>query len=364
MIDLNDTEQFATIDTQGMLAHALNLPAACADAWLLGQRECQRLELSQRLGRCGDGLKQIVVIGMGGSAMGGDLLTALVADECRCPVFVLRGYELPAFVSGPQTLVIGCTHSGNTEETLSAFDQARQRGTALLAVTTGGEIARLADGWGAPVLRYAYESQPRAALGYSFILLINLLCHLGCAADKTADLSEAVDVMRVLQREIGPTVPVATNPAKRLAGQLMERLPVVYGAGLMEPVARRWKTQLNENAKRWAFFETMPELNHNAVVGYERSEGLRTSAGVIMLRSRYDSQRIQARWRITHDLLLHEGLVADQVHARGQSRLAQMLSLIHYGDLMSVYLALASNVDPTPVSLIAYLKEQLARAAH
>jgi len=300
---------------------------------------------------------------MGGSAIGGDLLAALVAGECPCPILVQRGYELPAFVSGPETLVIGCSHSGNTEETLSAFGQARQRGTALLALTTGGEISRLADGWGAPVLRYAYDSQPRAALGYSFILLVNLLCHLGCTADKTADLSEAVEVMRVLQTEIGPAVPVVTNPAKRLAGQLMERLPVVYGAGLMEPVARRWKTQLNENAKRWAFFEPMPELNHNAVVGYERSERLRAWGSVIMLRSRYDSQRIQARWRITRELLLHEGVVADQVQARGQSRLAQMLSLIHYGDLMSVYLALASNVDPTPVTPIAYLKEQLEREA-
>lgn len=361
MMDLNATEKFAEIDPDGMLAHALNLPQTCADAWALGQETCPPLDLAQSVRRNGADLKQIAIVGMGGSAMGGDLLAALVADECPCPISIHRGYDLPASVNGPETLVIGCSHSGNTEETLNAFRQAHGRGTALMALTTGGELERLADEWGTPLIRYSYRSQPRAALGYSLTLLLNVLFHLGCVADKAADLAEAVGVMRDWQAEIGPDVPIARNSAKRMAGQLIERIPVIYGAGLLEPVARRWKTQLNENAKCWAFFEGMPELNHNAVVAYERSDAIRESAGVIMLRSHHDSPRVQTRWLVTRQMLLHEGVVADELEARGKSRLAQMLSLIHYGDLVSVYLALANNVDPTPVEPIAYLKEQLAR---
>ena len=363
MVDLNAVHEFTKIDSEGMLTHALNLPQTCADAWKLGQQVCPQLKLSRRKGQDGAGLKglrHIVVVGMGGSAIGGDLLAAVTADECACPIFVHRGYDLPAFVNNPETLVIGCSHSGNTEETLSAVKQAQERGASLLALTTGGELARLADEWGAPILRYSYDAQPRAALGVSFTLLLNLLCHIGCVTDKAADVAEAVEVARAWQAEIGPEVPVAQNPAKRLAGQLMECQPVIYGAGLTEPVARRWKTQLNENAKRWASFEGMPELHHNTVVGYETSPRTRVRNSVVILGSRYDSSRIQARWRITRQLLLQAGADNHQVTARGQSRLAQMLSLIHFGDLVSVYLAIASKVDPTPVTSIANLKEQLA----
>jgi glucose/mannose-6-phosphate isomerase len=258
-------------------------------------------------------------------------------------------------------LVIGSSHSGNTEETLSAFNQAHDRGALLLALTTGGQLTHLSKEWDTPVLHFNYESQPRAAVGYSFILLVNLLCHLDLISDKTDDLNEALDVMRDWQTELGPDAPAAENPAKRLAGMLLERMPVFYGAGLMEPVARRWKTQFNENAKAWSFFEGMPELNHNAVVGFEMSNTIRKWATVIMLRSRHDSPRMQTRWRITRQMLLNEGISAEQVQARGQSRLAQVLSLVHFGDLVSVYAAIASGVNPTPVNPIAYLKDQLAK---
>jgi glucose/mannose-6-phosphate isomerase len=363
MTNLDDTRKFAEIDVQDMLAYALSLPQTCADAWELGEQTYPaQLALLPSADRDGAGYDRIVIVGMGGSAMGGDLLAALVADECPCPILIQRNYDLPAFARGPRTLVIGCSLSGDTEETLSAVRQAHERGTTLIALSTGGELAWLAAEWGAPLLRYRYDSQPRAALGYSFTLLVRLLCELGLIADKRADVVEAVDAMHAWQTEIGPGTPLAVNPAKRLAESLLERLPIIYGAGLMEPVARRWKTQLNENSKRWAFFEAMPELNHNAVVGYARSERMRQGGHVVMLRSRHDSDRVQTRWRVTHEMLRNEGIKADQVQARGQSRLAQMLSLIHFGDLASVYLALASGEDPTPVTPIAYLKERLAQA--
>ena len=350
MIDSN-------LDPQGMLTHVLNLPQTCADAWELAARTCPQLGLSDAYAQ----VRHIVVVGMGGSAIGGDLLAALVADECPCPILVQRGYELPAFVRGPDTLVIAASYSGNTEETLSAFRQARDRGALLLALSTGGELARLCDAWRVPLIRFSYPSQPRAALGYSLAPLVYLLGHLGLIADRSADMAEAVKVMRAWQAEIGPDVPLERNLARRLAGQLTKRLPVVYGAGWLEPVARRWKTQFNENAKEWAFFEGLPELNHNAVVGYGLPDVIRQGAMVVILRSKAESPRIQARWRVTRELLRQEGVATDQVEARGASRLAQMLSLIHLGDLVSVYMAYLNQVDPTPVAPIAYLKAQLAQ---
>jgi glucose/mannose-6-phosphate isomerase len=273
---------------------------------------------------------------------------------------VQRGYQLPAFVQGPETLVIGVSYSGNTEETLSAFNQAHARGALLTALTTGGEMLRLANAWHVPVLRFDYPAQPRAALGYSFVPLLNLLSQLGLVTGQANALQEAIDVMRAWQKEIGPEVPTSDNPAKQLADALRDRVPVVYGAGLLQPVARRWKTQFNENAKVWSFFEALPELNHNAVVGFERSAQIREQAAVITLRSRDDSARIQRRWRVTGELLSREKVAQYVVEARGASRLAQMLSAIHFGDLVSVYLALVNDMDPTPVAPINYLKAQLA----
>lgn len=358
---MTDFIESTSLDSEGMLSHALNLPHTCNDAWQLAARTLPNLDVVKNVQKGSGRVRQIVVIGMGGSAIGGDLLSALVSNECPCPINVYRGYDLPRFATGPDTLVIGCSHSGNTEETLSAFSQAHERGTSLMAITTGGELERLATELGASVARYAYPSQPRAALGFPLMLLVNLLCQLGLVADKTDDVSEAIDKMLTWQAEINHDIAIASNPAKQLAVKLTQRMPVVYGAGLTEPVARRWKTQFNENAKSWSFYEGMPELNHNAVVGYEQSESIREGSYVVMLCSHHDSPRVQTRWRITSDLLLREGVGNQQVAARGQSRLAQMLTLIHYGDLVSVYLAYANKVDPTPIGPIAYLKEELAK---
>jgi len=299
---------------------------------------------------------------MGGSAIGGALLQGLVAGECPVPITVVRGYTLPAFARGPGTLVIGCSYSGNTEETLSAFEEALERRALPVAVTTGGKLAALAQEEGIPLVRFDYRSQPRAALGYSFTLLLGLLCRLGLLRDYSADLEEAARVMEEWQAEIRPQVPTARNAAKRLASQIAGRLPVVYGAGVLAAVANRWKTQFNENGKHWTFFEVLPELNHNAVVGFGNPQSVRERTIVLMLRSSLDHPRVQVRWEVTRELLLREGVVAEEVQGRGESHLAHMLSLIHFGDYVSFYLAMLNEVDPTPVETIAFLKQRLAEA--
>jgi glucose/mannose-6-phosphate isomerase len=213
---------------------------------------------------------------------------------------------------------------------------------------------------GAPVIQFAYESQPRAALGYTFVLLLGLVYRLGLIGNPTDDIAEAVEVMENWQEEIEARVPVTENLAKELATRVAGRLPVVYGAGFLTAAANRWKTQFNENAKHWAFFEMLPELNHNAVVGFGIPEVVREHSIGLMLRSHLESQRMRARWDVTLQLLERADVATQVVFGRGESALAQMLSLIHFGDYVSFYLAVLNDVDPTPVSAIAFLKERLA----
>ena len=353
-MNLEDPARFSELDPDGMLERISELPQQCRAAWRLAQG----LDLPSAYGA----VQHVVILGMGGSAIGGALLQGLVAGECAAPITIVRDYEPPAFVRGPDCLVIACSYSGNTEETLSALGQALDRGTRSVVVTTGGKLAALAQERNIPLVRFDYQSQPRAALGYSFTLLLGLFCQLGLVRDYSADLEEAIQVIEAWQAEIGPEVPTARNAAKSLAGRLADRLPVVYGAGFLAAVANRWKTQFNENGKHWAFFEVLPELHHNAVVGLGIPQTVRESVLVLMLRSNLDDPRVQVRWEVTQELLLRQRVAAETLRGRGESRLAQMLSLIHFDDYVSFYLAMLNGVDPTPVETIAFLKRRLAEA--
>jgi len=351
-MNLDDPVLFSELDPGGMLRRIGELPQQCRAAWEL----TQGLDLPVSY----SAIKHVVLLGMGGSAIGGALLQGLVNGECRLPITVVRGYSLPAFVQGPDYLVIGCSYSGNTEETLSSFGQGLARGVLPVAITTGGKLAALAQERDAPVVHFEYQAQPRAALGYSFILLLGLLHQLDLLRDYAADVEEAIQVMEAWQAEIGPQAPSAHNAAKLLAERLSGQLPVIYGAGFLAAVANRWKTQINENSKHWAFFEILPELNHNAVVGFSIPQAVRDQTHVIMLRSNLDHPRVQMRWDVTRELLVCEEVAAEEFLGRGESRLAHMLSLIHFGDYVSFYLAMLNDADPTPVESIAFLKRRLA----
>jgi glucose/mannose-6-phosphate isomerase len=353
-MNLDDHTSFSELDPDGMLERISELPQQCRAAWALARD----LEFPLAYGS----VRHVVILGMGGSAIGGTLLQGLVTRNCATPITVVRGYTLPAFVCGPDYLVIGCSYSGNTEETLSAFGAALERGTRPVAVTTGGKLAALAKEKGVPLVRFDYQSQPRAALGYSLVLLLGVPWRLGLLRDYSAGLEEATRVMEEWQAEIGPTVPTAHNAAKSLAGQIVGRLPVIYGAGFLAAAANRWKTQFNENSKHWAFFEVLPELNHNAVVGFGIPQAVQEQTIVLMLRSGLDHPRVQVRWQVTRELLRREGVAAETLQGRGESRLAQMLSLIHLGDYVSFYLAMLNGADPTPVESIGFLKQRLEEA--
>jgi len=354
MIHLDDTARLRELDTGRMLDLVADLPRQLRAGWELAMRT----PLPPGWGDAAfDG---VVIAGMGGSAIGASLVAALVEDTCPIPLVVVRDYALPAFARGPRTLVIGSSYSGETEETLEAFETARRRGCALAAIATGGRLAAQALEWEAPLFRFEPVGQPRAALGYSFSILLGLLHRLGLIPDMRGAIEEAAARLQEDAAQMAPEVPVVHNPAKRMAGQLIGRIPILFGAGPMAEVARRWKTQINENAKAVAIFEALPEADHNTIVGTEFPPELLPHLMALFLTAPSDHPRNALRARITREVFMRQGVNTDLFVGRGESRIAQAFSLILLGDFISVYLALAYAIDPSPVRVIAELKARLA----
>ena len=352
-MNLDDTDSFARIDREGMLSHIVGLPEQLRQAWNLGQE----LELP-----AWRDVQQVLIAGMGGSAIGAELLATWAAPTCKTPIHVLRDYDLPAWANGPHTLVIGSSHSGNTEETLSAFEQALQRGCRCLALSTGGALEKISRQAGAPVWIFEHHGQPRSAVGYSFGLLLALFARMHLIEAPHDELLAAVESMLRQQESLGLDIPAARNPAKRMAGQLMGRWVVVLGSGVLAPVARRWKGQISELAKAWAQFEFLPEADHNSVAGVLEPQDHLPNLTVLFLRGAADHPRNRLRSDLTRKLLMLEGLSTDFIDAQGETPMANLWTGLHMGDYVAYYLAMAYGVDPTPIQIIGALKREMKAA--
>jgi glucose/mannose-6-phosphate isomerase len=353
-MNLDDLEYFKKLDTLNMLAEIDGLPDQLQQAWDLGTK--------QPLPRL-DEIRNIVISGMGGSAIGADLVAAYVSSSISIPVIVHRDYGLPAFAQGKQTLVVCSSHFGSTEETLDSFESALKMDCSVVVICAGGELAKRAGEKNIPVWRFNHNGQPRAAVGFSFGLLLSLFARLNLIADPSKDVAEAVSAMQRSQRHFRADVPAAKNPAKRYAGQLVGRWVTVMGAGLLAPVARRWKGQINEVAKAGANFEFLPEADHNTLAGtINPTETLNAHTMTMFLRAPSDRPRNRMRSDLTRQAYMLEGLNTDSVDARGESTLAHMWTLILFGDYMAYYLAMAYGVDPTPVDALVNFKNSMAGA--
>jgi glucose/mannose-6-phosphate isomerase len=357
-MNLDDLSFMKKIDTLDMLGDINGLPDQLETAWNLSQSQpFESLESSKA------SLRQIVISGMGGSAIGADLVAAAVMDTCPVPIIVHRDYSLPAFANGPETLVICSSHSGNTEETLDSFKTADRNGCRGLVISTGGKLAEKAKGAGHPVWQFAHEGQPRAAVGYSFGLLLGALSRLGLVSDASKEISGAVRAMKSQSAALVAESAVPKNPAKRLAGQLVGRWVTVFGAGVLAPVARRWKGQINEVAKAAANFEAIPEADHNTLAGVlHPSEVIPPHVISLFLRAPSDHPRNQLRLDMTRQAYMLEGLNADRYAAKGDSPIAHIWTALHFGDYVAYYLAMAYGVDPTPVEALQNLKAALKEA--
>ena len=293
-----------------------------------------------------DGLKSIVLSGTGNSIIAADLLAGYLSALCPLPVSIHRDYSLPAFAAGPGCLVILSSYSGETEETLSGLEAAVQSKCRILAVCSGGRLAKETAGAGGQVWKLEERT---AALGFSFGLLLAAFQRLGLLPDQETALRTAVDALRAQQAGLRPDSPVSQNLAKRMAGQLMGRLVTIFAAGQFVPVARRWKSQINQLAKSIAQVETLPEADYNTLQGASMPEPVLLHSMALFLRAPSDHRQNRLRSNLTRRALLLEGVNTDFVDAQGDGPLAHLWTLTHLGEYIAFYLAGAYGVDPTPL---------------
>jgi glucose/mannose-6-phosphate isomerase len=305
--------------------------------------------------------KNIVVLGMGGSAIGGDLLSNYLADELSIPIVVIRGYDIPKFVD-ENSLVFAVSYSGNTEETLSALKKCLEAKARVIALTSGGKLAALSQENNFPVIKVPAGIQPRAAISYLFFPVLKALERLGLIKERGGEIEETLNILQELSKEYGAKSTIKNNLAKKVALSLYQHLPLVYGSeGLLEAVAMRWKTQINENSKWPCFWNVFSELDHNEIVGYEIENKINRQVKIIYLQDKEGSLRVEQRREITRKII--EDKVAEFIvcTTKGKGKMARMFSLIYLGDLASYYLAILNQVDPSPVACIEDLKKELAR---
>jgi glucose/mannose-6-phosphate isomerase len=350
---LDQPDRCASIDPRSMKSLLESFPEQVEEAARAGQKVSLCVP---------DEVRAIVVTGLGGSAIGGDLVRALAQSQLRCPLVVNRNYDLPAFVDAT-TLVFACSYSGNTEETLSAYEQARRAKASIVCITSGGKLESLAVEHGHPVLRMPGGLPPRAALGHSLVILLAAMQAMKIVPDMSEAIRETIDLLKTLRDRYRTGNPESSNPAKKLAHSLYGKVVAIYGSnGIMETAAYRWRSQIAENAKNLASHHVLPEMNHNELVGWKYPEDVLRMIGVVFLRDKEDHPQTQRRIDLTQELISDKCGALHEIWSEGQSLLARVLSVIYLGDFVSLYMAYLNNTDPTPVAVIDYLKKNLSAA--
>ena len=348
-VDLDDLGAVREHDPGRMLSVIGQLGSHCRDGYANGAGAGSLPDLVD--------VRNVVYCGMGGSAVAGDVLRSVFRDRLGVPVEVNRSSELPEH-AGPHSLVVACSYSGNTSETLAAFREAMKRGCRSIVITSGGTIADEAADAGVPVVRVPGGFQPRAALGWLGCTALGALEVAGLLPPLADDVAEAAGETDARAGACGPEVLTADNPAKRLATAIGDRIPVVWGAeGIGAVAAARWKTQMNENGKVPAWWSSMSELDHNEVVGWTAPFG--GAHAVLALRHDGEDAEIAARFPLSLRIAADSGASTHEIRATGRSALARLLSLIAFGDFVSAYVAIIKAVDPTPVDVITRLKAAL-----
>lgn len=354
MSRLDDISDLKLVDPGGMYQAIIGLPDQIQKAVDLGRR----LEINSRDFA---GIDNIILCGMGGSAIGGDLARTILTDKLSIPFIICRNYNLPA-VAGKNSLVIGSSYSGNTEETLSAFCLAMAKGCQLAVLTTGGKLGEIAQKNNIPLVTLPSGLQPRAALGYSFVPLMLLFGKIELSEYGEGDFQDLARFLEQGQAAFAIESDSAENRAKQLAMLLYGRIPVIYtGPDLTDVVGTRIKGQICENAKMLAFNNQFPEFNHNELVGWKVLNSFRDYLRVIILKDKDDHPRVSARMDIVKNVIEKNGVDVFEVESRGDNRLQRLFSLIQLGDFLSFYLAVLNKVDPTPVEAIETLKQELEK---
>jgi glucose/mannose-6-phosphate isomerase len=360
-IILDNEARIKAIDKSNMCGIVERFPELCEDAVAISQSidfpEEVKLETGKTIRYRTP--NHVIVVGMGGSAIGGDLLKDWLKGSSPIHIEVCREYHVPAY-AGPDTLVIAVSYSGNTEETLSAFVDAVELGCMSFSMSSGGLLEEFNKLLGLPYLKLPAGYPPRSALPYLFFPLITTLVKIGALGSNQPDVDDAIRVLKPLREEVKVATPTRRNPAKKLAIAVRGSIPMVCGFGPFNAVATRIKTQFNENGKTPAKAESFPELNHNETLGWCGLRRLTNRFSVLLIRSDDEPPEIAARIDATRKLVFEGGTRRVlEIHARGRTRLAKMMSAMYVGDFASVYLGILYGVDPTPVPIIDELKREL-----
>ncbi len=348
---LDKPERVKDVDRSGMLGDLVKTPDYCRDAI----KRAKQVDVPEKVNP-----KNIVIVGMGGSAIGGEILHDWLRDTLPIPIEVCRDYTLPAYVN-KDTLVFANSYSGNTEETLTAFLTAIHRKCTILALTSGGQLEAFCKKLQVPHVIIPSGLQPRVAIPYMFFPLPVIMEKLGILSNIEDELEEAIAVLEKVSKANAPDVPTDNNRAKQLATELMGTIPVIYGFRQYNSIAHRLKAQFNENSKVPSKSDSFPELNHNETVGYEAPETLNKKHSVILIRDPQEPPEIRNKIETTTNLVFNRAKTVLEITAEGKGKLAKMFSVLCTGDYASVYLAVLQNKDPTPVNIIVKVKSELAK---
>lgn len=317
-----------------------------------------RLQVSSRLVVNYTKPREVLILGMGGSAIGGDLLADWASGSIGVPLAICRDYHIPLY-AGSESLVIAVSYSGDTEETLSSFIEAVGRGCMVVAVTSGGILRDLCKRMGVPIVELPGGMVPRSAIAYLFFPLIVILEKFGLVSGIERELQEAIEILRRIRDEIVPEVPITRNQSKRLAATLCDSIPVIYGDCHSRGIALRSRTQINENSKLLALSGFLPEIDHNDVMGWEAPVEYARRFSVVFLRTADDLKEMELRADLTRDLISNKARRVVEVFPEGNTLLAKMLSVMYIVDVASIYLAVLNGVDPLSMKSITALKSQL-----
>ncbi len=353
-LNLNDKELIKGLDSADILSYLQGFDRQVAEALTLAEQ----LDSDQWTGKNIAAPRQVVITGMGGSAIGGDLVHDLLGPRLAVPLLVNRSYSLP-FVDST-TVVVLCSYSGNTAETLSCFSQAHEAGARTFTITSGGRLLEESRRLGTPAVVIPGGYPPRCALGFTVVLLLVLLERLHLAPE--LDIVGWGPWLKARAQALGPEIPVRENPAKQLAERLHGRIVLIYGSqGRLAAVARRWAGQFSENGKHFAHYSLIPEMNHNEIVGWKHPEQPLSRVAALFLRDSEEHPQVSSRFQLTAELVGKKAGYCEQIWSQGSSWQERLWSLVLLGDFTSVYLGILNREDPTPVEVIEELKRRLKK---
>jgi glucose/mannose-6-phosphate isomerase len=354
MNKLDNLKFIEKLDRSNMLKFISGLPEQCPGAYKIG--------FSGSVSKPIIKIDNIVFAGVGGSGIGADIVKTYLEKELKVPVLICRNYTLPDFVN-ERTLLFCSSYSGNTEETLSCFEQGLQKKAFIIAIGAGGKLKELSQKSNTQYVSIPSGYPPRTAIGYMSITILGVLAKLGLISDKENEIKELYSVLSdIRDNEIGFDVPAEKNISKQIAAKVYKRHVVIYGTvDSTKAVSYRWRGQIAENSKTLSSSNILPEMNHNEIVGWRFPEKTLKDFKVIMLYDKDDHARIKERIRISSEVIKKSKAEVITLERNKGSRLARMFSLIYIGDFASFYLAILNNVDPTPVENIEYLKKELAK---